>query len=112
MKKIIEKLGITPGPWDAEKDEFYGSPVYQIMHKTGRNIRAQFGKMNGKENAQLIAAAPEMLEALIHTMKFAEDSRYLNLDLMDIIKSSIEKICYPKSWQEIKELIDEEETSK
>jgi hypothetical protein len=81
---IIEKLGITPGPW--------------------RRVR----KVN-EEDYHCVLHAPEMLEALIEIIDSSENGGrpYRGSDARRNGKSIIEKAT-GKSWTEIKELINED----
>lgn len=129
---IIEKLGITPGPWG--HSDGYGK-VYakriggvgmtkQIM--TVCDIRG-WGVLsyNGEEkataeqrsNETLISAAPDMLEALIRTAFILETSEAINdviwfeddspvhETLWERCVNIIEKAT-DKTWEEVKELIE------
>ena len=90
---IIEKLGITPGPWvynrfgdkfggiEIEGDGIYRAPTLHIDHN----------------DARLIATAPEMLEALIRSAKILE-----HIDLIKIIEKATSK-----TWEEVKELVED-----
>jgi len=81
---IIEKLGITPGPW--VKD--YGGTIGHIKciapNKQGftptvarYDMCASFIQQdNQKANGRMIAAAPEMLEALIDLARRKEYAAY------------------------------------
>ena len=56
--------GYTPGPWIAGDDE--GSDYYLVGPHDGDGIVYQpVVKLHSEANARLIAAAPELLEALI-----------------------------------------------
>lgn len=57
----------TPGPWEAEEDEVFDKVSYQIT--SGHRLIAELFMCSGgwdeyEANARLIAATPEMLEAL------------------------------------------------
>lgn len=53
----------TPGPWTAvEFEQPIGGCTHEIQH--GRDGEVVCENVYGKENAKLIAAAPELLEAL------------------------------------------------
>lgn len=59
--------GHTPGPWDwlARGANAGGGHHLYIIDATNRKIAALWGKAEEKEaNAQLVAAAPDMLAAL------------------------------------------------
>ena len=108
MKDIIEKLGITPGPWNigtAGIEEnarlCIGVPYNQIAI-----FDCWLNKYEGKtdkSNATLCAAAPEMLKALIDISMaiFPFDTPRKTGSQARAIKI-IEKACYPKQWPEIK----------
>jgi len=64
------KFKHTPGPW--EVNIYNGHHV--ISPKNGRTI-ASCNIPNHKANAHLIAAAPEMLEALIEIWKYHLENR-------------------------------------
>lgn len=100
---IIEKLRITPGPWIAESPGFIGPKDEPIVECSGTI-----------SDCNLIAAAPEMLEALIEycysSDVFEQSMKENGLDIQpDSFRYSkiipiIEKACN-KSWEEIKELL-------
>lgn len=68
----------TPGPWIISQDDEF-LHVYDVMTPTGYYVASTHdgveGKCNSEANARLIAAAPDLLEALqmvseyIRTMK-------------------------------------------
>ena len=116
---IIEKLGITLSPWrigsGSEKDGLFivGKNIDDQVISGGHNKYEKFG-VNENNDAQLIAVAPEMLEALIDDI--GKETEYMsNSD----IKSDMFKNMYPrlyrkiaiiqkatnKSWEEIKDLL-------
>ena len=74
---IIEKLEITPGPW--EVTGAYDHLIAQIGNDNATEIIAELWKrrMGHKPDvpgdAYLIAAAPEMLEALIDIIRFQKN---------------------------------------
>lgn len=84
----IDKLGFTPGPWYEAN-----SPGHQglvISESTGMNIAVTYDE----KDAALIAAAPEMLEALIEHCDAVEDVE------IDSLLEVIEKAT-GKTWKEI-----------
>jgi len=127
MKKLFEELGITPAPWEIVKDN---CPYYpneervdtvrtkafgktDMMGDYQGCIVASFKKAHGErphafkeseKNARLIAAAPEMLEALIGLAKSFEAQGYRAA--FQHLYKIIEKACPSKSWPEIKELLE------
>ena len=57
----------TPGPWESS------APGTQAIHYRGQDVATvHCGNKAWKANARLIAAAPEMLEALIALLEDAE----------------------------------------
>jgi hypothetical protein len=115
---IIEKLGITPGPWEiypggnfmkvgnsewVKNHESLAGAVCDIDDwddKTGHAIK------NKKvvPNAQLIATAPEMLEALIELCVDLEESCTGRSEIEDKYEPILQKAT-GKTWTEIKDLL-------
>ena len=74
----------TPGPWSVEDDiqmrRIYSSEGYEEIH-VGYNINSPSGEIVGCEgitdsepfNAHLIAAAPELYEALVRMKEWCEN---------------------------------------
>jgi len=86
---IIEKLGITP-IWDPAE------------------ISMKIGDTKNQTTADLkcALAAPEMLLAIIGMVDCAEtNSMYKAAKILELMKEVAEKACYPKKWEEIKELL-------
>lgn len=106
MKSIVEKLGITPGPWYRSfwnniDGIWVEDERSDIRHGDSENIcDCIYSEADGK----LFFKAPEMLEALIEWAlqweKQFEPSR-----LFEETVSIIEKAT-GKSWEEIKELYE------
>jgi len=107
----IDKLGFTPGPWKESKQSI--NDIYQVR---GRGCLVAMVEMHAgnavHQNAKLIAAATEMLEALI------DDSiQAYNLDMDNPMyqgkppikhKAIIEQASgWP--WGSIKKVIEESE---
>lgn len=67
-----EEVGFTPGPWSAGP-----SPMYAIL-ADGKHVAITYDGTDGDDqadsvcaaNARLIAAAPDLLQALRHTKQF------------------------------------------
>jgi hypothetical protein len=109
--KIIEKLGISNSPWEIKEistfryDKFNGKRRY--VSSNGKGVCGS----TKKENANLIAAAPEMLEALIDMLMEFQDywgieDEDMCTEINPILKSlqAIQKAT-GKSWEEIKALL-------
>ena len=103
-KGIIEKLGITPGPWKLsqfKRDSYISGPTGKYSNVICQPPRyLENGYYPWDVNKQLIVAAPELLEALIDSVI------YYDFDNPDMCK----KICIiqkatGKSWEEIKALL-------
>jgi hypothetical protein len=128
MKKtIIEKLGITPGPWCVNFNKWVGGNLGfctanggDVPHSSRYVAEAFSGEdatEESKANDALIAAAPEMLEALIESVMKAEElnaiiNEFDDGELSEIIKSDKRvtaiKKATGKTWEEIKSLIEED----
>ena len=108
MSSIIDKLGITKSPWGmaTEKTRFGKINIIssQLDNKRYSDIcESTFNKKNNPD-MNLIASAPEMLEALIDLMtcdalkgfhSVIDNSKY----------SKIVEKATNKSWEEIKDLL-------
>jgi len=84
----------TPGPWkirnDITKDTLICSENKTIIcgiHQKNLNILSET-----KANAQLIAAAPELLEKLEIVLKHSEEGLLINGKLADQISDIISKV--------------------
>ena len=76
----------TPGPWYCtnEDDSVLGQVSSQpIGYQLGGNIALTFGD-DAKANARLIAAAPELLEALLDLMPVVNRIMYLSNGTWDL----------------------------
>ena len=107
--KIIEKLGITPGPWEwVYQPDMLGFDTDEIIIQSGIKELARLdpemievSKEEIKPNTRLITTAPDMLEALIDIMKLND-----LLWIEERAKVIVEKAT-GKSWEEIKVLLNE-----
>ncbi len=133
-KSIIEKLGITQGPYNQEhrkrEDEMYATEVFKgdetfcTVHWVGKKMGNGVTKSFREEHARLFAAAPEMLEALIDLIIDSIDTEYNEIHprysrsrsdkwiLENATKKFSEEITIiekatGKSWEEIMELLNE-----
>lgn len=109
MKDLFEKLGITPGPWEVSQQKESSLSFLKEIHIVDSNGYYQCGihKANStlsKKDAHLIAAAPEMLEALIDAFELigcieVNEDKDFNIDqwLLPVIEKAT-----GKSWEEIK----------
>lgn len=103
---IIDKLGITPAPWEIGNtnrresnlmgycDDLTGSRIADCTNEYVRPPRIM-----KESNARLIATAPEMLEALI--VIGLENTNYETRH--QACRDLVEKAT-GKTWEEIKEL--------
>ena len=107
----IEKLGITPGPWEMCEHSWSDTSVYKksdgnkrictdSIHDDATEENQQELMRNQIANMQLIVAAPEMLDALI---EWADDGTFSDYDQHEKILSIIEKAT-GRTWEEVKEL--------
>ena len=102
---IIEKLGISEWPWDTNLDDFHDLCIYDSDGEWLANLADK------TEDAQIISAAPEMLEALIRSTKkmiaalpFLEDKDNRKMHgAIGMNMIAIEKAT-GKTWEEIKAL--------
>lgn len=112
--KLLEKLGITPGPWylSAYGDGTIlgvcsGPAKYSYTIANFDIKRRQYVKDNDDENARFIAAAPDMLKLLIEGIilyeAHFEDSHYNCLLARQ--KAVVEKAT-GITWDKIKDLLD------
>ena len=123
MSGIIEKLGITPGPWIKD----YGNTIGHIKSTAPHDKRYtptvckydEFTQLPRtivnseiQANGLLIAAAPELLEHEINDIEVMEESlKYLpnNLNKKMHLRIGLKMITIQKitgkSWEEIKELL-------
>ena len=99
MTNLLEKLGITPGPWMADRENI--GPIEACAEFAGDYwIDCPDNDMN------LVLAAPEMLEALIDQCIQLEDIGFIaNLSEIDHPIKIIEKAT-GKSWEEIRRSIE------
>lgn len=113
---IIEKLGITKGPW--RRTESIGD--YAVRNIEGDNIAVAANVYPecvialDEADALLIAAAPEMLEALIESIMKAEVLNDMinefDSEMLEAIRKKDKRIiaierATGKTWPEIKELL-------
>lgn len=106
---MIEKLGITPGPWEASTDSQYGKKHWAVKGKEWTvalcgDINDEWEKETGHNDSVLIAAAPEMLEALIDRCLLLD--KFRDALAYDHLIRIVEKAT-GKTWQEIKELLND-----
>jgi hypothetical protein len=111
-KSMIEKLGITPGPWDGRS---YSAGNVENIQRGNKTICS----FVAKNNVSIIATAPEMLEALIYNTfdsEFALDA--LKEGNLSYVESALKRINHrsndcscdaiDKTMEEVKAIIKEE----
>jgi hypothetical protein len=101
---MIEKLGITPGPWETNG---HGVQTKEIRQTLVRHICVAPEDYDSTlHDIYLISAAPEMLEVLINIFDgIQQDGDVLKRDIYQM-KDIIEKAT-GRTWEEVKELINE-----
>lgn len=118
---IIEKLGITPGPWMGGDDKrkkmrsthgYLGNrykDIFTMIAVYSTNTESEHSGDELEANQKLILAAPEMLEALIDSVEICEDFFDDGEPGMPLYeqKKIIEKAT-GKTWSEIKGIVNEE----
>jgi len=104
MKNIIEKLGITPGPWVYKTDSFYSEIIGSDNNCIAGGERNE-GYLYDNADTKIMVAAPEMLMWIIGMMKCADNNNMVKAaQLLELGSELIEKVTYPKTWDEVKEL--------
>jgi len=108
---IIDKLGITPGPWSKTKDLhdpdvcIYDSKNNWLANVGGGEIVNDDEDPISHANAQLIATAPEMFLVIKGMLDCAEtNSMHKAAMLLELMKEVIKKAT-GKTREEIKELL-------
>jgi len=114
MTKLLEKLGITPGPWVAGVVLVGGIEYFGVIQKTNVScVTALTGKVSGGDeaesiaNARLIACALEMLNEDLDLICDMESWFSDYCDWPDYAKKKLERISDffgGISLEEIKEL--------
>ena len=108
---IIEKLGITPEPWDfVPCSNFSGTWVSYILDDKAhplfqsRHSSLMFDRKECDSDTALAAAAPKMLEALIACV-----ARYEKTGKPQVWESMYEAIekATGKEWTDVKALTEE-----
>ena len=89
-KQLEQAVGHTPGPWKLQT-ETPRRPA-SVIDTSDQIVAEVFGysRDSRKANARLIAAAPEMLEALRHALDYVTDSE-LQVDVEATIRTAIAK---------------------
>ena len=73
----------SAGPWKITHTEQNG---FRVSDSTGWGVAIVLKDVNDKANARLIAAAPQMLEALEAAISALEDASCLGFNLTEQIK--------------------------
>ena len=97
---MMEKLGITPGPWKTEKCSTYcGSPRCGLFWPGPGSFTQGTGY--SEDDARAIATVPEMLEAMIKIGLYLElidhNIGYQHSNLINTLEKAT-----GKTWEEIK----------
>ncbi len=98
-KSIIEKLGITGSPWNGVHGEGTGVKGHSIL---SRKESKRICVTRKKEDALLIAAAPELLKALIEVLEMYESDGFPDVSFL---YDKLFQKATGKSWKQIKELL-------
>lgn len=95
--KTLEELGISPAPWET----YVGVYCFWVDDNAGefvcmKNSTSMNDRNIGKRNARLIAAAPELYEALAAMLSCAEKEAPFTTEswmsiAMDMARKAIEK---------------------
>lgn len=111
---IIEKLGITAGPWYVMDEGLGNKGNFPTVYATNEDLnyvcvcndRLVTKPIDNLKNAKLIATAPEMLEDLIESRKFYDrlPAEWFPEFIVARLTETIEKAT-GKSWEEIKGII-------
>lgn len=105
MKTIVELIGGTPGPW--EINEVKGYRIDQI-HAKG-DWEKSICEMHdcGMPERFVIAAAPEMLEALEKIVSLIEECDNDPADMIYTIIDNLFVSKFGRTWEELKEMRDD-----
>ena len=105
----LSKLGITPEPWElvevGNNNKKAISHDFESLLTISYEDNIPFATVFKDEDAQLKAAAPDMLQDMIWFVLRCEKGEVRSKRTYAKFKATIEKACYPKTWEEIKELI-------
>lgn len=97
MKKLSEIVGFTEGPWEADNS-------YMDYVHANNEVDVVAYDIDSEENRVLIAAAPEMLEALVEIYIQTYSKRTKNITTMlsyQHVKGAIESATNIK-WEELR----------
>ena len=92
----------TPGPWEFEESVNGGFDITATRHDNGRPCviaaREQWGSYakTSKANGRLIAAAPELLEALEGVLPYLEEDPDDEGDYNDRVRAAVAAIAKAK----------------
>ena len=70
----MSKLNHTPGPWKSCQTEPVETELDIVLETNTSTLGWVYSYKNGASNARLIAASPDMLDALIEAYKFYREA--------------------------------------
>lgn len=98
MTTVLEKLGITEGPWEV-------NPVHLFDENAEMTVSFYEKRAEQGNNGHVLNTAPEMLEALIMCRRQGFNTWK---DFQSHIERVIEKAT-GKTWSEVKQILEEAE---
>jgi len=106
---LLEKLGITAGPWMLGNNALTGVCSVMQSHRASGRAIANLTGYDTNPDARLIAQAPAMLEMIIKTAYLLEYIGELErpIGMLDEVTAIIQNAT-DKTWEEIKEMMEVE----
>lgn len=91
----VQSVVHTPGPWEVREVD----GLFAIAHRDGWVLDSN-DEQQDRADAKIIAAAPDMLEALKGLAAWSKRSNGTSRDVVDRAKEAIEKAT-GQPWQEV-----------